>query len=372
MGKLDSATRWLSKRVASASRRFSLKSARVLFITEQNQISRSQIYPFYFFRKKLADQFRFIFDEIDINDFQKSSTRVGYAAEVVFLQPWFTIQIQSLKGIIEKVRKESSSAKIVFLDSYAPLDLRLAQFVDDAVDLYVKKHVFRDRGQYGKSTLGDTHLDDYYSRLYGLKREETVWPIPNGFLEKLVVGPSFATADFMLPTFASADAPAVRNREIDLHARLGGGGDVNHWYGLMRKDAIAKAQAINGIRAVVTDKLHSHRSYMKELANSKICFSPFGYGEVCWRDYEAVVCGALLVKPDMSHVETYPDIFRPFESYVPVRWDLSDLEEKVKYYLEHEVERNAIVQHAYSILNRYAKDGEFLQHTGYIMNKLGK
>lgn len=103
-----------------------------------------------------------------------------------------------------------------------------------------------------------------------------------------------------------------------------------------------------------------------------MCFSPFGYGEVCWRDYEAVMCGALLIKPDMSHVETYPDIFRPHETYVPIRWDFSDLEEKVNYFLDNEPERNAITQNAYSSLRNYFACDGFPQHVRDIMKKLDK
>ena len=38
----------------------------------------------------------------------------------------------------------------------------------------------------------------------------------------------------------------------------------------------------------------------------------------------AVLTGAVLLKPDMSHVETDPDIFVPWETYAPLAWDLSD------------------------------------------------
>ena len=53
---------------------------------------------------------------------------------------------------------------------------------------------------------------------------------------------------------------------------------------------------------------------MRELAQCGICFSPFGYGEVCWRDDEAVYSGALLINPGMSHMVTEPDVFVPGET----------------------------------------------------------
>lgn len=69
----------------------------------------------------------------------------------------------------------------------------------------------------------------------------------------------------------------------------------------------------------------SHKQYMEEQKRAIATLSPFGYGEVCVRDFEAILNGSLLIKPDMSHMKTYPNIFIPNETYVPVKWDGSDL-----------------------------------------------
>jgi spore maturation protein CgeB len=89
------------------------------------------------------------------------------------------------------------------------------------------------------------------------------------------------------------------------------------------------------------------KQYNQEVRNSKIVLSPFGLGELCFRDFEAVQSNALLVKPDMSHIDTWPDIFVPGETYVPIRWDADDLVETCEHYLAHEAERLRIVQNAY-------------------------
>ena len=101
--------------------------------------------------------------------------------------------------------------------------------------------------------------------------------------------------------------------------------------------------------------------YYLELQSSKICISPFGYGEICWRDFEAVLCGCLLVKPDVGHVETSPDLFKPYQTYVPVRWDFSDLEKKCSYYLEHDVERQRIVNQAVEVLHSFYKGDDIMK-----------
>ena len=36
-----------------------------------------------------------------------------------------------------------------------------------------------------------------------------------------------------------------------------------------------------------------------------------------------------MLKPDMAHLETWPEFFRPGETMLVHRWDLSDLEEVI-------------------------------------------
>jgi hypothetical protein len=72
------------------------------------------------------------------------------------------------------------------------------------------------------------------------------------------------------------------------------------------------------------------REYFSELRNSQIGVSPFGVGEITLRDFEIIICGAVLVKPDMSHMQTWPALFQPGENYIPHKWDLSDLKEKLE------------------------------------------
>lgn len=89
----------------------------------------------------------------------------------------------------------------------------------------------------------------------------------------------------------------------------------------------------------------SRKQYLKELSHSKICISPFGYGEVCYRDFETFIAGSLLIKPSMEHLETFPNFYIPNETYIPVAWDLHDLRDKAEdailnYAHQKEIARN--------------------------------
>lgn len=61
------------------------------------------------------------------------------------------------------------------------------------------------------------------------------------------------------------------------------------------------------------------RTYQRELFCSEACLSPFGWGEVCFRDSEAIRAGAVLVKPSMNHAETWPNLYASDQA-VSIDW----------------------------------------------------
>jgi len=70
--------------------------------------------------------------------------------------------------------------------------------------------------------------------------------------------------------------------------------------------------------------------------------------------------GAVLLKQDMSHIATDPDIFVPGETYVPVQWDLSDMNEKVRWLVADAPARQRIARAAFDRLADYASSERFV------------
>ncbi len=89
------------------------------------------------------------------------------------------------------------------------------------------------------------------------------------------------------------------------------------------------------------------------------------------RYFEAILCGSLIVKPDMTHVQTTPDFFQRNVTYVAVRWDYSDLEERCIYYLEHPDERRQIKSAAFRVLEDYYVNRRFFESVSDILHKVG-
>lgn len=98
-----------------------------------------------------------------------------------------------------------------------------------------------------------------------------------------------------------------------------------------RPSVVAHRQAMIEVlqdRGVETGKI-SLPEYFEELRNSQIGIGPFGVGEITLRDFEIIICGAVLLKPDMSHLQTWPELFVDGKTCITHQWDLTDLNQQL-------------------------------------------
>jgi hypothetical protein len=49
----------------------------------------------------------------------------------------------------------------------------------------------------------------------------------------------------------------------------------------------------------------------------------------------------------MSHLKTWPDVYIPNETYIPLKWDGSDIHEKAEAFLSDDKERSRIAKNAW-------------------------
>lgn len=328
---------------------------RLLLVTQSERIPQSQIFPFHYFSDSFKEHYGATVREVSLAHALNPALELPDNATTIAFQTPYDISDTLLTQLLRRLRNNNPYARLVYLDWAAPADLRNAARLDPHIDVYVKKHVLRDRNQYGTETLGDTNLSDYYARQKQLPEEVRSFDIPAGFMRKLIVGPSFLTAPTILPRL-NRPLTAGPEKSIDLHARFAVGGTP--WYEAMRSEAEGALRQVDDLQVAAGGMLPLYK-FMSELRRAKVCFSPFGYGEVCWRDYEAISAGAVLLKPDMSHIETQPDIFRPWETYVPLRWDLSDLGEKLRYLLGDAGLRRSLATQAHGVLHDYLNSDAF-------------
>ena len=98
----------------------------------------------------------------------------------------------------------------------------------------------------------------------------------------------------------------------------------------------------------------SQQEYYNKMYNSKIIMAPIGYGAMAPRDIEAAMFGSILMKPDMSFIDSKPFIYEDNETYIAVKYDWSNLEEKLDYVLSNYSElREYLIQ---NMRKRYDKE----------------
>ena len=75
--------------------------------------------------------------------------------------------------------------------------------------------------------------------------------------------------------------------------------------------------------------------YFNELSKSKISISPFGWGEIAYRDFESFINSTILIKPDMSHLETWPNLYIDKKTYLSFNWNFDNLIDVIENALDN-------------------------------------
>ena len=220
------------------------------------------------------------------------------------------------------------------------------------VDRFLKSHLLKDKKRYLTNFRTGRIFTDYFDKLYGAgEKEENYLPLDEKYLDKLSLSwaPCFEYYDENRYTLLRKISnktrrqtinifpaklniiftPVIKERPVNISARFG----LSH----SRPSVVAHRKAIAEILSEknVDCSRVSLTDYFKEMQNAQISVSPYGVGEFCYRDYESIICGATLIKPDMSHLETWPNFYQQDQTFIFHKWDLSDFEEKVDFLLEN-------------------------------------
>ena len=258
---------------------------------------------------------------------------------------------------------------------------RIAFFHDDAgggiprlevlpfVDLFYSKALFKDRKVYERPLYGKELYSDYYHTRYGVSDPDSK--------ERIAVQDSAQLNKLRLSwNIGIGDYPRRQNiqRMGVVCARLFGPASARFFRGSTAFDPDKAVDSNQGIwpvhariglisrpsisfqRKLILDKINgnplflygpvSQAQFNREVAHSRVVLSPFGWGELCLRDFETVRSGALLLKPDMAHLETWPDVFIPHETYLPFDWDVETLVDVAGVILSDEQKRKRIAKNA--------------------------
>lgn len=157
-------------------------------------------------------------------------------------------------------------------------------------------------------------------------------------LEKIQLGPNFAHFRPALQT-AAAGYPDLDpgDRPIDVifmgtmpdpHNDRETDAGLLHWHRHACQTAIAELPKAFAT-VVARGRPYRHPKYLAQMRMSKIAVSPYGWGEFCHRDYEALLCGCHVVKPECAWVESLGQIAAHVEYCRPDWQDLTAVVERI-------------------------------------------
>jgi hypothetical protein len=236
------------------------------------------------------------------------------------------------------------------------------------VDVYLRKQLLRDRSLYEKAFYGGRIYSDYFHRKYQIDDETPFcqftplaqdrshqvglsWNVGMGSVQgaygrlqsirRRILG--FAAPSYRM-RFRSPHKPRPLDVFMSTTTHASRSTISHHRREVVdRLDALLRQKNLTGsVRR--KSPLPSMRQYLRNVMHSKIAPSPFSYGDLNLRDFEALAFGAALLKTDVSYLETWPDFFTAHVTYLPFAWDCSDLETQCERLLDDTSLRLAIAE----------------------------
>lgn len=304
---------------------------------------------------------------IDINFYFKYSNDVKYCDVVIVesrfvYRDWSTNKSKIFELLIDLKTENNKVFYYDLGDSTYSWALEALPYVDKLL----KPFIFKDKNNYCIPLNGFTIITDYYFKKGMI---DSYKPLPHKvlpesskyiekkdkhLLDKIQIGYNSTFADNSLSSnlwkysyfnrltrrffkmyskmlktnkgFDYVNPESHREKELSCRILLDG---YSNGIDFHRKET---AKILN--KYISTNKLN-RSDYFSEMRNSKVVVSPFGWGEInVPRDYEVALSGSILLKPDISHLDTWPNIFNQ-DTVVQYKWDLSNLLELVEKILDN-------------------------------------
>lgn len=314
---------------------------KVNILSTTNYISHLFFFPLLVNKKRLKDL------DVNVGFYSKPESSIFDCDTLLLDSKYFSELWSNREKVLSMLQDFKSRCNtLVWLDSSASTGTTHFQVLP-YVDKYIKKQLLKDVSLYKKQYYGARIYTEFYKRRFNLQDEKafSVEPLDIKYASKISLSWNYGLSNIqtnikltnffrLIPwkikakfNYKYKTVPCSPLKKRDRFLSFRGSYSYNNSALSFQRNMLIEKLRLLAIDCSPVD----FRRYVKELKESIIAVSPFGAGEICFRDFEIFIFGALLFKPSMQHLSTWPEFFIDNETYVSFQWDFSDFAEKIDF-----------------------------------------
>ena len=295
-----------------------------------------------------------------------------------FSEGWQNIQLRNRQNEAELIayliNLKRTVKNLVWYDrsdSSGSTDFPIIQYVD----IFLKNQILKDINYYSQHN-GARGIRQWLTDIDNLEPHFKIYyPCPTHQLYKIKLGWNITHSDhrvfkgreriisnYIFGNPKIYKSSIQRRLDFSLRGNLGYGG-INASFFTQRNEVKKLLNELTKYKSLTSEEKISKQNFIKELSETKVCVSPFGLGEICYRDFEIFMAGSLLIKPSLEHLSTFPEVFFENETYIPVSWGMDDFKQKIVNILDNYSKYIYIAENGQNIFLNSIQDGQtFVKH----------
>ena len=301
----------------------------------------------------------FLFEKKYKISFYNSISEEFYNAEYVFLssRKMSSYSHEKILEILFNLKKKS--IKVIWFDLRDSAGTTQFEYLP-FIDLYVKKQLYNDLSFYKKSFYGGRIYSDFYYKKFGItdKNKYKMTLLKDKYKKKVILGWNIGVRNFFYYSknrlarlfYTQNKIKLFREKykkfDLFMHNNL----EIDRNSVRYQRELVYKKIDLGRLTNSIILKKIPRSEFYKTLKKTKILISLFGWGEICYKEFEATYMGCAFIMPNMCHINTWPNLYEKNVTYIPISWNLDNINENLEYLIKNDDLRNTLVHNAQKVI----------------------
>lgn len=250
------------------------------------------------------------------------------------------------------------------------------------VKKYVKKQFYKDKLLYKKNFFRNRFYSDFYQKNYNLEKDsiQKFERLKDEYFDKLVLGWNIGVGNYfdelnyskfskfscILKAINATNYKNFFKYTLGYHDNHNRENDIFFSSNLRKNEQKIsihyQRQKVSEILmkryGEINSERLSHKDFLLSLKKSKISVGAFGWGEICYREFEAIKMGSAILFPNMDNIETWPNIYQDRVTFLSYDYDMSNLLDRAKELIDNDNLRNTLIKNSQKICKSvYSNEG---------------